>query len=140
MESIEPYRSHRARALRRDAPGGDLQAARAHRKPSPRQFAIHFLIDGEERFGEGGVRKVSAEPGAVTSCRRKFRDGFGQRRAESWEIDHRCKLGAVKPARRRLHNPIKDCFGNLRRIREPIRDELFQRLHHAGRKDEALAR
>ena len=87
--------------------GGEFEAAGAHGEAAACQFAIDFLIDGEEGRAERDVGEAGGEAGAVATGGGELVDGVRQGIAETVEAGDAGKLGAGDALRGLFHEEVE---------------------------------
>jgi len=87
--------------------GGDFQTACAHCEAAAGEFAIDFLVDGEEGVAQGRIWEALRETGAIAARGGEFVDGVRQRVAEAVEACDPGKLGPRDALRGLFHQEVK---------------------------------
>ena len=86
---------------------------RAHGQAAASEFAIDFLVDGEEGIAERHVGQAGGEARAVAAGGGELLDGVGQGRAEAVEVGDARKFGPRHAVRGLFHQEVEHGGGDL---------------------------
>ena len=128
VKAIHPDGVDAVQPVRGDLCGGEFQTAGAHGEAAAGQFAVDFLVDGEEGVAERDIGKTGGEAGAIAAGGGEFVDGVRQRIAEAVEAGDAGKLGARDALRGLFHQEVKHGGGDLGGARRHSRGRSAERV------------
>ena len=113
VKAIHPNGIDAGQAVSVNLGGGEFEAAGAHGEAAACQFAVDFLIDGEEGRTERDVGEAAGEAGAIASGGGQLFDGVRQGITEAVEAGDAGKLGAGDALRGLFHQEVKHGGGDF---------------------------